>query len=145
MNSIYIYQDIFTLFSCYSNMLLTLTFQRQLMRQRAMNAVKSVDGKKLSEINLQHIRLTCGKLFRVRCLQKPTEYGLYRDAFNVLCCCYPKTKCRFHYVISLCNVVRLFQTKNDNFQMKNYDMFLISPQYIYYGYPIEAARGRGSN
>ena len=58
---------------------------------------------------------------------------------------YPKTKCRFHYVISLCNVVRLFQTKNDNFQMKNYDMFLISPQYIYYGYPIEAARGRGSN
>ena len=56
-----------------------------------------------------------------------------------------KDEMQVHYVISLCNVVRLFQTKNDNFQMKNYDMFLISPQNIYYGYPIEAARGRGSN
>ena len=43
------------------------------------------------------------------------------------------------------NVLKILQPKKENFQIKNFDIFLIFPQNIDCGYPLEPPRWGGSN
>ena len=50
-----------------------------------------------------------------------------------------------HYESKSIQIYWTFTTKNENFQIKNYDNFHISAQNIYCGYSLEPPRRGGSN
>ena len=43
------------------------------------------------------------------------------------------------------NILKILQPKKENFQIKTFDIFLISVQNIYYGYSLEPPQRGGSN